>query len=41
MYRLIVAARIRHIFARLVAGDSETMVRPLAPGFGPRQEETT
>ncbi len=33
MYRLIVAARIRQIFARLSAGDWETMVRSLAPGF--------
>ena len=33
MYRLIVAARIRQIFARLSAGDWETMVRSLAPTF--------
>ena len=33
MYRLIVAARIRGIFARLNAGDSEAMIRSLAPRF--------
>lgn len=33
MYRLIVAARIRRIFARLDAGDWETMIRALAPRF--------
>lgn len=33
MYRLIVAARVRHIFTRLDAGDSETMLRSLAPAF--------
>lgn len=33
MYRLIVAARIRKIFARINAGDWETMVGSLAPNF--------
>ena len=33
MYRLFVAARIRQIFARLDAGDWETMTRSLAPRF--------
>lgn len=33
MYRLIVASRIRGIFARLNAGDPQAMVRSLAPRF--------
>jgi hypothetical protein len=31
--RIIVARRIRQIFARINAGDWETMVGSLAPGF--------
>ena len=33
MYRLIVAAKIRSLFAKLNAGDSEPMVGSLAPHF--------